>query len=147
MTILAYILCAILTVISALHVFWAAGGSWPGHDRKSLALTVIGANGIEKMPPAWVTELVACCIMIAGICPLFWVGVFQFPLSDTLLWLAMVVLVLVFVGRGISGYLSFFRNSNSEQPFADLDQKYYSPLCLFIGLGFIILLFSGRNSI
>jgi hypothetical protein len=46
---------------------------------------------------------------------------------------------LVFLGRGIAGFTPWWRRLTPEQPFARLDQSLYSPLCLLIGLGFIVL--------
>ena len=46
---------------------------------------------------------------------------------------------VVFLGRGIAGFTPWWRRLAPEQPFARLDVRYYSPLCLLIGLGFAVL--------
>ena len=46
---------------------------------------------------------------------------------------------LVFLGRGIAGFTPAWRRLTPEQPFATLDVRYYSPLCLAIGTGFAAL--------
>ena len=49
---------------------------------------------------------------------------------------AVAVLFLV---RGALGYTARWRAMFTEEPFATLDRKNYSPLCLAIGIGFVIL--------
>ena len=50
-----------------------------------------------------------------------------------------IVVTLVFLGRGIAGFTPTWRALTPEQPFATLDLRYYSPLCLAIGAGFAVL--------
>jgi len=49
----------------------------------------------------------------------------------------MWTLALVFLGRGVEGYLPAM--AKAEQPFPQLNRRYYSPLCLVLGLGFLVL--------
>ena len=141
---IAWVLFTILSVISALHLYWAFGGIWPGRDEKSLAQTVIGANNITRMPPVWLTALVAILIFCAGLIPLMWSAVVPYSIPQGMVWIAMWVLAFIFLGRGIAGYLPFFRNPNNQQPFADLDMKYFSPLCIAIGTGYLGLIYLAR---
>ena len=58
-------------------------------------------------------------------------------------WLTLLVgagMAAVFVGRGLAGYTSAWRRRFSEEPLASLDRLAYSPLCLFLGAGYIALL-------
>jgi hypothetical protein len=141
MNILAMVLFIVLATIAALHFYWAVGGLWPGKDEASLAKTVIGAKGIKKMPPQALTLFVSGAILVASLWPLMWRAVIPYALPQLLLWLGMLLLTFVFIGRGIAGYLPFFQRTNCEQPFARLDRHYFSPLCLLIGAGFAVLLF------
>jgi len=50
-----------------------------------------------------------------------------------------VLLAIVFIARGILGYTPGWRARFPTEPFATLDRKNYSPLCLWIGAGYIIL--------
>ena len=137
---LTWILSAILVAISAMHFYWGMGGLWPGTDEKTLANTVIGTRGRAAMPPAWLTNLVAVCIFVAALFPLMWRAQIPYTVPQNLIWLGMWLITIIFVGRGIGGYMPFFNKTNGAQPFADLNQKYYSPLCLAIGAGFASLL-------
>jgi len=49
------------------------------------------------------------------------------------------VLAAIFLARGAVGYTSGWRAQFSEEPFATLDRRNYSPLSLFIGAGFLLL--------
>jgi len=67
----------------------------------------------------------------------------QTGLPDELLALYSAVggaIALVFLLRGVAGFLPFWRAKHDAQPFAQLDQKIYSPLCLGIGTGLGVLL-------
>ena len=57
-----------------------------------------------------------------------------------LLPIAMALAALIFVVRGVVGYVPVWRRTMSGEPFATLDVRYYSPLCLAIGVSFGILL-------
>jgi Protein of unknown function (DUF3995) len=61
-------------------------------------------------------------------------------------WLTLLAgsgIVAVFFGRGVAGYTSAWRRHFSEQPFARLDRIAYSPLCLALSIGFLIILIAG----
>jgi len=145
MEIVAQILSVILLMVAALHFYWAVGGFWPGHDEASLTRTVIGATNMSTMPPRWLTIAVSLCIFAAALFPLMWSELMPDLLPGSLLGLGMWVLVLVFIGRGIAGYLPFFHKSNAAEPFATLNRKYFSPLCLMLGASFASLVIFGRN--
>ena len=53
--------------------------------------------------------------------------------------LAGLAVAFVFLARGIAGFTPAWRRLTPEQPFASLDVRYYSPLCLAIGSGFAAL--------
>jgi len=126
--------------IAAMHFYWAFGGFWPGKDEVSLVRTVFGGNRISKMPPMALTLVVAVAIFAASLWPLMWRSIVPYTLPQGLVWIGMVVLAMVFLGRGIVGYLPIFTNKLSEQPFARLNKLYFSPLCLIVGAGFVALL-------
>lgn len=138
---IAWIIFLALTVISLIHFYWALGGVWPGHDERSLAQTVVGATNISRMPPNWLSGLVAICIFFTGLVPLMWSAQISYSIPQGMVWFAMWALMVIFLGRGIVGFTPFFRKSNSEQPFARLNTIYFSPLCILIGAGFASLIY------
>jgi hypothetical protein len=69
--------------------------------------------------------------------------VFASPFDEVPLAGAALFIGLVFLGRGITGFTPAWRRLAPEMPFARLDMRYYSPLCLVIGTGFAILAVQG----
>jgi hypothetical protein len=144
---IATAMSAILGAIAALHFYWAAGGLWPGRSPRELINTVIGDPRLTKMPPAWLSALVGAALAITAmlpliIAPVFWLAIPAFKYALLVLWWAMAAgffAALVFIARGLVGYLPFWRRIHSAEPFATLDLFLYSPLCLALGLAFIFL--------
>ncbi len=139
MTALALILSFVLLLITALHVYWGIGGIWPGKDQASCARAVVGFHGVDEMPSAGASFAVAACLALATLWPLALMGVFATPFPQQGLAATSVMIALVFLGRGVLGFTSWWRRQAPEQPFARLDQSFYSPLCLLIGAGFLLL--------
>ena len=137
---LAVILFCILVLIAGMHFYWAFGGFWPGKDEVSLARIVVGEKNISRMPSRLLTLAVVAAIFAASIWPLMWRSIIPYFLPQGLLWLGMVALALVFLGRGVVGYLPVFTDNACAQPFARLNALYFSPLCLIIGASFVMLL-------
>ena len=132
-----------LLAISALHLAWAFGSAFPCKDRETLVRTVVGRSsegGESKMPPGISSVLVAAATFLAALWPLMMQGrIFTFvPIS--LQGLGAIVLVIVFLGRGVIGLTPWFRQLLPTEPFAALNRKYYSPLCIALGLCYLILL-------
>jgi hypothetical protein len=125
-----------LLMVSLAHFVWAFGSTWPIRDEALLAQTVVGAPGITKMPNRFVTLLVSLLVFAAGIVAL---SMADHTSGGMPLTLIGVALAAIFIGRGILGYTRSWRARFPTEPFATLDRKNYSPLCLWIGAGFLIL--------
>ncbi|TIV69828.1 MAG: DUF3995 domain-containing protein [Mesorhizobium sp.] len=139
MIFLAFILSFVLLLITTLHVYWGIGGIWPGTDQASCARTVVGFRGVDEMPSAFASFAVAACLALATLWPLALAGVLAAPFPKEGLAATALLIGLVFLGRGIAGFSPWWRRLTPEQPFARLDRRLYSPLCLLIGLSFAIL--------
>lgn len=124
-----------LLAVASVHLLWAFGSTWPVQDRKTLAQTVVGSPNVERMPSRLLTALIAIAIFTAGI----WALSMADPARHPLLTAGGFVLTAVFLGRGLIGYTSWWRQLTPEEPFATFDKKVYSPLCLGIGAGFAFL--------
>ncbi len=131
MTILAFGLSCILVVIAAIHLLWALGYWWPLHDKARLARAVVGTKGIESMPGAVPTSLVTVALLFAAAWP--W-----FPESG-LRSAGLLLLALVFQARALAAYAPPWKRMSPEQPFRRLDETLYGPLCIVLGLGFMLL--------
>jgi hypothetical protein len=130
----ALIFIALLAVAIA-HFMWAVGASWPIRDKALLAATVIGRPGVTSVPRL-ASFVVALATLAAGI-----IGLALSDKASGGVWLTVAGAVLagVFLGRGVMGYTPQWRARYSAEPFATLDRRNYSPLCLVIGAAFAYL--------
>lgn len=103
----------LLSLISGLHLYWAAGGLWPGKTRQELSARVIGDRPLPSP---------AACITVAVLVIL---GPLLFPR----------LAALTFCLRGILGLLEVqLRPSICGTPYQSLSKRIYSPLSLLIGV-------------
>lgn len=143
MSLLAVIIAIPLAAIAALHAYWGIGGVWPGIDQRSCARAVAGFKGVDSMPSPAASFAVAALIVVVTLVVLALGGVFAAPFARQSLAGAAFFVALVFLFRGVLGFTPFWRRFTPEMPFARLDTRYYSPLCLVIGAGLALLAFQG----
>lgn len=102
----------LLLGISSLHLYWAAGGLWPGKNPRELAAKVIG----DRPMPGTVA-----CLLVAGA---LLIGPWFFPRLAS----------CVFLLRGILGFLEIhLRPAIQGTPYQKLSLRVYSPVSLWIG--------------
>ncbi|WP_088348029.1 MULTISPECIES: DUF3995 domain-containing protein [Rhodomicrobium] len=143
MSFVAATLTVILAAIAALHAYWALGGLWPGRDQTELARTVVGNVGVTHMPPASLTAIVAALIAAVAAWPLLIAPLLRLVLPHVVIAAATILIGAVFMLRGLLGYSEAMRRRHAAEPFATYNRLYYSPLCLALGGGFLILASSG----
>jgi Protein of unknown function (DUF3995) len=146
MMLVASALALILWLIAGIHVYWGLGGHWPAADEQSLARTVVGAPDIVKMPSPSACFTVAVLLLALGVWPLVQAGLLPIPVPAWLQFIAGIGAILAFIGRGVVSYIPAFRHLAPDQPFATLDVRYYAPLCLVLGIGFLALLLNGGDA-
>ena len=132
---IAALIFVVLLAVAIAHFLWSIGSRWPIRDPELLARTVIGKPGVTRVPR--LASLVVSLLILAA-------GVLALALADDAAggwWLTLIgsVLAAVFLGRGAIGYTERWRATFSVEPFATLDRKNYSPLCLALGAGYLIL--------
>ncbi len=131
MTLLALFASTILVVIAAIHLLWAIGFWWPIKDEAELARAVVGTKGIQSMPGAVPCSIVVVALLFAAAWPWF---------PDTpIKGLGLFIIAIVFQLRAIIAYAPFMKRATPEQPFRKLDETYYAPLCILLGIVFMIL--------
>jgi hypothetical protein len=140
---IAITLLVVLGGIALLHGYWALGGFWPGHNEAELIAKVAGAAGAKRMPSAAITWTVAAAIAITAVVPLALSGLVAAPAAHGLVAAIGAMIFLVFLGRGIAGYLPAWRRRFPREPFASRDVRYFSPLCLLVAAGYGLLLLNG----
>ncbi|WP_347905769.1 DUF3995 domain-containing protein [Pseudomonas purpurea] len=128
-------------LISLVHVYWAAGGQW------AIEAVVPQVKGGEDgalrpafKPSALATSAVAVALLvIAGLVSLR-AGLFMAPIRHwALQWLISAIAMLMFARAiGDSNQVGFFKEKVAST-FARLDTLVYSPLCLILGAGLLVI--------
>ena len=120
-----------LVLLSLLHLYWFAGGRWPGADEASLMRMVVGHTPTGRMPGGWATLGVALgCLGGAAVLAMrhgLMASPLPFPLTNGAAWL----LAGMFLLRGAGGYLDHrLRPRIIGTPYERLNRRVYSPLAL-----------------
>ncbi|MHB1500632.1 MAG: DUF3995 domain-containing protein [Candidatus Dormibacteria bacterium] len=117
----------VLAWLSALHLSWAAGSTWPATDESRLADCVVG---LPQMPSRR-----ACLVVGAGL-GLAAAAVSGGGGTHRLARVARATIASAFIVRGAAGVTGNTNRLVSWKPsshFAALDRRYYGPLCVLIG--------------
>ena len=142
---LALLLFATVSAIAVLHASWGLSNHWPAASRERLAKAAVGTPGIMRMPSPAQCFAVAAILTGVASWPLFAAGLLVEAWPRWLTLLAGAGIAAVFLGRGIAGYTSAWRRHFPQEPFASYDRRYYSPLCLGLGAGYLVILIAGFN--
>lgn len=131
-TTIAIPLMSIFLFLSALHFYWAFGGKWGN----GAVIPTKENNALVAMPGIIPTLIVAFGLLSFGLVVL--VNVIDFERSLFLglvqlygLWIIASIFILRAIGE--FKYVGFFKKI-SQTKFGQNDTKYYSPLCLIIGI-------------
>lgn len=129
----------ILSLISMLHMYWAFGGRW---GTGAVIPRRKGESQPAFVPGKWGTLLVAFLLLMA-VCLLVIQGGFLPTMKAGALsrW-GCIVCAAVFLLRSIGdfNYVGFFKKVK-HSVFATNDTFLYSPLCLYLGINYVLLLF------
>jgi Protein of unknown function (DUF3995) len=137
MTWIAATLITVLAGLAVLHAYWGFGGRWPGHDDASMVERVVGRTKDMRAPRPRACFFVAAALLTAAIL----VGVHATRgLNGVVARLATVGFwsgALVFLLRGLAGFVPAVFRYAEGTPFHRLNRIYYSPLCLLIAVAFM----------
>lgn len=135
--ILAYTNAIILILISAIHFYWAAGGKW-ATDR--VFPEIKSSKPIR--PSILATVFVAFVFLGFAIIYLSKTPLFSIQLPLFFKRYGVLILAGIFIIRAIGEfkYVGFFKTMKDSK-FAKLDTKFYSPLCLYLGVSSLIISF------
>jgi Protein of unknown function (DUF3995) len=127
---------AIFIILSGIHFNWALGGKW-GLDK---TLPTNEKGEIVLNPKEKDSAVVGLGLLFFAFFYLVKVELIPFELPLWIMNYAGWIIAAIFILRAIGEfrYIGFFKQIRYTD-FAKLDSKYYSPLCLFIGLIGIIL--------
>lgn len=127
----AAITCAVFAFLSLLHAYWALGGRW-AHE----AALPFKDGGPLFRPSAVGTFMVGLVLMaFAGLAAVNG-GLLGLGAPPAWFRWAGGAVALALVGRAIGDfrYVGFFKRLG-EDPFARLDTRVYSPLCILLAAG------------
>jgi hypothetical protein len=138
-TIIAILLFLIFLFLSSIHIYWGFGGQWGN----GAVIPTKDDNVKVMMPGVLPTFIVAFALLGFGLVVLMNVVELDLKLP---LWLDIVhkyglwVIANIFILRAIGEfkYVGFFKKYKQTK-FGRNDTKYYSPLCLTIGILTLIL--------
>jgi hypothetical protein len=142
---LSILLSGVLALAGLVHLAWAFGSTFPYADQQALARAVVGRRGITRMPSLAASAFVAFCLLAASVWALLLGRIVVVPVSDWLVAPGGLALAGVFLFRGIIGVMPTFERALPEQPFLRLNRRFYSPLCVLIGLAFFGLTLTMPN--
>ncbi|MCD8539384.1 MAG: DUF3995 domain-containing protein [Leadbetterella sp.] len=137
--VIAISLILIFSFLSALHVYWALGGKWgtsaviPAKDNHTKVI----------MPGAIATFIVAFGLLFFGAVVFlnsFDTNTSHIPGIGLIHRYGLGAIAGIFILRAIGdfNYVGFFKKIKTTR-FARNDSRYYSPLCLIIGILAILL--------
>ena len=127
----------ILFVISVVHFYWALGGVW-GTDK---ALPTDNKGNKLLNPPQPLSALVGLVMFgFAYVAYALWQGN-----DDNIIVYAGWGIATIFLLRVIGDFrmVGLFKKIK-DTPFAKYDTWFYIPLCLSIGLSFVMMLLKGQ---
>ena len=135
-TILSFINAIILTTISAIHFYWMFGGKWG--VAQSLPTTIEGKRVLN--PKTLDCAIVAIIFLLMAILFLNFAGIEVIKFPNWILKYGVWVLSAIFLFRAIGDFkfVGFTKTIKSTE-FAQLDSKFYAPLCLFLSITCFII--------
>jgi len=130
------IVIVVLLTLSATHFYWSFGGKW-GFDQ---ALPK-SANGHRLFTPSKAhSAAVGTGMLILVVYLLIRTELISVSLPNFILDYGIWFFALIFVLRAVGDfkYVGFFKRVRNTN-FGKLDSKYYSPLCLLLGILMILI--------
>jgi len=137
-TILSIILLVIFTSLGFIHFYWLLGGKWglekviPTKDNQSSTPSI----------PKFATLIVGLVLVLFGLIYLAKSGIVNFVIPNWITNYGYWLIPAIFILRAIGDfkYVGFFKKIRNTK-FAKADSKFFSPLCLTVGvIGILIQL-------
>ena len=133
---LGIILSSIFLILSLLHFYWSLGGK--SGFSKSLPETKEGRKVIH--PKKTDSFIVATGLLAMSAFVLIRIAILPVSVPPWLMKYGLWVISVIFILRSIGDfrYAGFFKQIK-HSAFAKSDSRYYSPLCLLIGIIGIVI--------
>ena len=133
--ILSIVLSFILILLGLIHFNWALGGTFG-----FLNSLPTKENGDKVLNPKKIdSAIVAIGLTLFGLFYIIKYGLIEYELPEWILTYVGWIIPIIFILRAIGEfkYIGFFKSVKNTD-FAKLDTNFFSPLCLFIGIGGLI---------
>jgi hypothetical protein len=135
---IAALTAATLVTVGLIHAAWAAGSTWPYADPETLTRSVLGVPAADDFPPAGLTLAVTAALGATGAAALARTSTRSRVRQAARLITVPAAAVLAL--RGIGGYAQSLLAPQASTPeFRRNDLRLYSPLCLALAGGLIVL--------
>ena len=127
---------SILLIISLLHAYWMLGGQWGF----AAALPTDESGKQMLNPKVFDCGMVAIGLMCMSIYVFSISKIINLPLPNVVSKYGIWVVAFIFLARAIGDfkYVGFSKKIKNTR-FAELDSRFYTPLCLYLGVTFLIL--------
>lgn len=132
---------AVLFLLSLLHVYWAAGGS------RGSVIVLPEKDGAPLFRPGpGATLVVAALLAGAGLILLARLGLWGAGLAPALVRIGSWLVAAAFLGRAVGDFrwVGFFKRVRAT-PFARWDTWLFSPLCVLVGAGAVLVALGGSE--
>jgi hypothetical protein len=120
----------VLAGLSALHVAWGLGSSFPFRERSQLADAIVGTTAVPSRNSCFT---VASLLALASAIVLKILPLPQFLRRFALASLAAVLALRA--GAGLASKTASLSPGSNSERFKRLDRQFYAPLCLGLALG------------
>lgn len=133
----------ILLAISVLHFFWAFGGRWGAEaviPTNKEGQRMLNSSG--NSPSVFTTLVVAFGLLTMALLHLEKVQMVNLLIPTWVNTYGLKIIAGIFLIRAVGDfhYVGFFKKVKRTK-FADLDTKFYSPLCLILSINAFITAF------
>ncbi len=140
-TVLSSLLFFIFTSLGLLHFYWLFGGKW---GLKKVIPTIENQASTLSIPK-FATLIVALVLVLFGLIYLVKSGLMTFQIPDLVTKYGYWFIPGIFTLRAVGDfkYVGFFKKLKHTE-FAKADSKFFSPLCLMVGIFGILLQFMSK---
>lgn len=130
-TTIGLILVFIFIFLAGIHIYWGFGGKW-GNDA---AIPTTENNKKVIDPKLKECMVVAIALLSLSVIVLVKSEIIAFGFPNWLLEYGLWIISILFIIRAIGEfkYVGFFKKVKTTK-FAQMDTKYFSPLCLLISI-------------
>lgn len=127
----------ILTAIAGIHFYWAFGGTW------AIDVVLPEMQGKKAFTPSpLITILVAFVFFVFAMIYLKNIAFVDIALPAIIQNYGLKCLGIIFLVRAIGDFRYVgFTKTIKDSKFAKLDTKFYSPLCLYLGISTFIIIY------